>query len=106
MSAKVWIVDDDSSIRFVLERALTQEGFDCKTFEDGESVLKAINKEIPEVIISDIRMPGIDGLEMLQETHKIKPEIPVIITTAHSDLSSAVNSDKDRKSTRLNSSHQ
>src|SRR5574344_1236478 len=95
MSAKVWIVDDDSSIRFVLERALTQEGFDCKTFEDGESVLKAINKEIPEVIISDIRMPGIDGLEMLQEIHKIKPEIPVIITTAHSDLSSAVNSYKN-----------
>src|SRR5574344_100207 len=95
MSAKAWIVDDDSSIRFVLERAFAQEGFDCKTFEDGESVLKAINKEIPEVIISDIRMPGIAGLEMLQEIHKIKPEIPVIITTAHSDLSSAVNSYKN-----------
>lgn len=92
MSTKVWIVDDDSSIRFVLERALTQEGFECRTFEDGESLFLAIKNEAPEVIISDIRMPGIDGLEVLKEIHKFDPDIPVIITTAHSDLTSAVNS--------------
>ena len=92
MSQNIWIVDDDSSIRFVLEKALTQEGFAPKCFEDGESVLKAIKNDKPEVIISDIRMPGINGLDMLKEIHKIYPEIPVIITTAHSDLTSAVNS--------------
>ncbi len=92
MSTRVWIVDDDSSIRFVLERALSQEGFACQTFEDGESVLQEIEHDAPEVIISDIKMPGIDGLAMLKQIHKIHPEIPVIITTAHSDLTSAVNS--------------
>lgn len=89
MSTKVWIVDDDSSIRFVLERALTQEGFECRTFEDGESLLLAIKNEAPEVIISDIRMPGIDGLEVLKEIHKFDPDIPVIITTAHSGYCTA-----------------
>ena len=92
MTGIVWIVDDDSSIRFVLDRALSAEGWTCRTFSDGESVLKAIEEEEPEAIISDIRMPGIDGLEMLQEIHKRHHDVPVIITTAHSDLSSAVNS--------------
>ena len=94
MSAKVWIVDDDSSIRFVLDKALSQEGYITRTFKDGESLLAALNKDMPEIIISDIRMPGIDGLTMLQEVHKLNPSIPVIITTAHSDLTSAVNSYK------------
>ena len=94
MSAKVWIVDDDSSIRFVLDKALSQEGYITRTFKDGESLLSALNKDMPEIIISDIRMPGIDGLTMLQEVHKLNPSIPVIITTAHSDLTSAVNSYK------------
>lgn len=92
---KVWIVDDDSSIRFVLERSLSQEGYDCVSFSDGESLLDSLNDCIPDIIISDIRMPGIDGLEMLKEVHKVEPNIPVIITTAHSDLSSAVNSYKN-----------
>lgn len=94
MSAKVWIVDDDSSIRFVLDKALSQEGYETRTFEDGESVLLALHKDMPDIIISDIRMPGIDGLQVLQEVHKINSNIPVIITTAHSDLTSAVNSYK------------
>lgn len=92
---KVWIVDDDSSIRFVLERSLSQEGYECISFSDGESLLDSLNDSIPDIIISDIRMPGIDGLEMLKEVHKVEPNIPVIITTAHSDLSSAVNSYKN-----------
>ena len=92
MSHSIWIVDDDSAIRFVLERALCQEGFNTRSFENGEDVLESIKKDKPEVIISDIRMPGINGLDMLKEIHKVYPEIPVIITTAHSDLTSAVNS--------------
>ncbi len=92
MSTNVWIVDDDSSIRFVLDKALAQEGFRTQTFEDAESVLEAIKTNAPEIIISDIRMPGIDGLQMLKIIHKTHPNIPIIITTAHSDLNSAVSS--------------
>ena len=91
MAATVWIVDDDSSIRWVLERALTSEGFGCRTFEDGESLLASLNSDFPEVILSDIRMPGIDGLSLLQLIQEKQPEVPVIIMTAHSDLDSAVN---------------
>jgi two-component system nitrogen regulation response regulator GlnG len=91
MAAKVWIVDDDSSIRWVLERALSAEGFECLSFEDGESLLAALNREAPEVILSDIRMPGIDGLSLLHLIQEQQPDLPVIIMTAHSDLDSAVN---------------
>ncbi|MGN1392863.1 MAG: nitrogen regulation protein NR(I) [Succinivibrionaceae bacterium] len=94
MKTKVWIVDDDSSIRFVLEKALSHEGFLCTSFSEAESLLDSIKISIPDIIISDIRMPGMDGLEMLKEVHKIDANIPVIITTAHSDLTSAVNSYK------------
>jgi two-component system, NtrC family, nitrogen regulation response regulator GlnG len=91
MAAKVWIVDDDSSIRWVLERALSTEGFECRTFEDGESLLASLDLDFPEVILSDIRMPGIDGLSLLQLIQEKQPDVPVIIMTAHSDLDSAVN---------------
>ncbi|GAB3214770.1 nitrogen regulation protein NR(I) [Pseudaeromonas pectinilytica] len=91
MAAKVWIVDDDSSIRWVLERALSTEGFECRTFEDGESLLATLDLDFPEVILSDIRMPGIDGLSLLQLIQEKQPDVPVIIMTAHSDLDSAVN---------------
>ena len=75
-----WIVDDDSSIRWVLERALTGAGLSCTTFESGNEVLDALTTKTPDVLLSDIRMPGMDGLAML----------PVIIMTAHSDLDAAV----------------
>ena len=91
MAAKVWIVDDDSSIRWVLERALSTEGFECRTFEDGESLLATLDLDFPEDILSDIRMPGIDGLSLLQLIQEKQPDVPVIIMTAHSDLDSAVN---------------
>ena len=88
--AKVWIVDDDSSIRWVLERTLNQAGIDNETFNDGDQLLQRITVESPDVIISDIRMPGTDGLELLSRISKSHPNLPVIITTAHSDLDSAV----------------
>ncbi|MBJ7551429.1 nitrogen regulation protein NR(I) [Marinomonas ostreistagni] len=86
----VWIVDDDRSIRWVLEKTLEQEGIQCRLFESAEALASMIGKEQPTVIISDIRMPGMDGLELLGQLQKDHPYIPVIIMTAHSDLESAV----------------
>ncbi len=91
MSVKVWIVDDDNSIRWVLNKALTGAHYECTEFDNGESVLEYLENKLPDIVISDIRMPGIDGLELLTQIHKKDPDIPVIIMTAHSDLSSAVN---------------
>lgn len=86
----VWIVDDDRSIRWVLEKALQKADIPCKTFSEAESVLQAIKKEQPALILSDIHMPGKSGLEMLAEIKKSYPKLPIIIMTAYSDLDSAV----------------
>ena len=87
---KVWIVDDDSSIRWVLARALRADGFDVRDFEDAESAIKALDKELPEVLMTDIRMPGISGLELAKHVHKKHTNIPVIVMTAHTDLDIAL----------------
>ncbi|MEQ2025809.1 nitrogen regulation protein NR(I) [Xenorhabdus szentirmaii] len=87
---KVWIVDDDSSIRWVLERALCGVGIECTSFEDADAVLAALRQGSPEVILSDIRMPGVDGLSLLNQIKQSHPHLPVIIMTAHSDLDAAV----------------
>lgn len=86
----VWIVDDDRSIRWVLEKALQKADIPCKTFSEAESVLQAIKKEQPALILSDIHMPGKSGLEMLAEIKKSYPKLPIIIMTDYSDLDSAV----------------
>ena len=86
----VWIVDDDRSIRWVFEKALQKADIPCKTFSEAESVLQAIKKEQPALILSDIYMPGKSGLEMLSEIKKSYPKLPIIIMTAYSDLDSAV----------------
>lgn len=86
----IWIVDDDQSIRWVLERALKQTNLNTRSFTNGAQVLKALAKEQPDVIITDIRMPEIDGLALMQKLDQQHPDIPVIIMTAHSDLDSAV----------------
>lgn len=86
----VWIVDDDRSIRWVLEKALQKADIPCKTFSEAESVLQALKKEQPALILSDIHMPGKSGLEMLSEIKKIYPKLLIIIMTAYSDLDSAV----------------
>lgn len=86
----VWIVDDDRSIRWVLEKALQKADIPCKTFSEAESVLQAIKKEQPALILSDIHMPSKSGLEMLAEIKKSYPKLPIIIMTAYSDLDSAV----------------
>jgi len=89
-SENVWIVDDDRSIRWVLEKALQQEGIATQSFDSADGVLARLARQQPDVIISDIRMPGASGLEMLAQIRKQYPRLPVIIMTAHSDLDSAV----------------
>jgi len=86
-----WIVDDDHAIRWVLERTLKAENIEYASFPDAECLWQQLLIEQPEIIISDVRMPGIDGLELMQNIHQRYPLIPIIIMTAHSDLDSAVN---------------
>ena len=88
---QVWIVDDDSSIRWVLEKAFSKENISTASFENANNLLTALDHQQPEVIISDVRMPNIDGMSLLDTLSKDHPNIPVIIITAHSDLDSAVN---------------
>jgi len=87
---QVWIIDDDRSIRWVLEKSLQQAGIETSSFDSGDKALTQMRTQTPEAVICDIRMPGIDGLELLKTLHKDNPNIPVIIMTAHSDLDSAV----------------
>ncbi len=87
---QVWIVDDDSSIRWILEKAFANANISTASFESAENLFIALNHGAPEVIISDIRMPNIDGMTLLSTINKEHPNIPVIIITAHSDLDSAV----------------
>jgi two-component system, NtrC family, nitrogen regulation response regulator GlnG len=86
----VWIVDDDRSIRWVLEKALAREGIPFRTFATAYEVLQALATSEPQVLVSDIRMPGESGLELLNKVKERYPQIPVIIMTAYSDLDSAV----------------
>jgi len=86
----IWIVDDDRSIRWVVERALTNASYACETFESADLMFEALRTDAPAVVVSDIRMPGTDGIELLGHLRESHPQIPVIITTAHSDLDSAV----------------
>lgn len=89
-SETVWIVDDDRSIRWVLEKALQQGGLTTQSFDSADSLLGRLSRQQPDVIISDIRMPGTSGLEMLAQIRRQHPRLPVIVMTAHSDLDSAV----------------
>jgi two-component system nitrogen regulation response regulator GlnG len=86
----VWLVDDDASIRWVLERALRQGGMAPTAFDHADSALAALRRDRPDVLITDIRMPGRSGLELLTQIRASQPELPVIVMTAHSDLDSAV----------------
>jgi len=86
----VWLVDDDASIRWVLERALRQGGMAPTAFDHADTALAALRRDRPDVLITDIRMPGRSGLELLTEIRDSQPELPVIVMTAHSDLDSAV----------------
>jgi len=86
----VWVVDDDRSIRWVLEKALAREGIAHQTFSSAYEVLQALAVSEPQVLVSDIRMPGESGLVLLNKVKERYPQIPIIIMTAYSDLDSAV----------------
>ena len=88
----VWIIDDDKSIRWVLEKALAQTDINVRVFEQAEPVVDLLRREQPDAIITDVRMPGMDGLTLLEQIQTINADLPVIIMTAHSDLESAVSS--------------
>jgi len=86
----VWIVDDDSSIRWVLEKALQEDGIQTRSFDRADALLEAFAVQQPEVLITDIRMPGMDGIEMMRHLGLEESGLPVIVMTAHADLDSAV----------------
>jgi two-component system, NtrC family, nitrogen regulation response regulator GlnG len=86
----VWVVDDDESIRWVLEKSLSRAGLAVQSFPGAAELLDAFSAGAPDVLITDIRMPGVSGLELLERLHNTQPSLPVIITTAHSDLDAAV----------------
>ena len=88
----VWVVDDDDSIRWVLNRAFEKAGFTTRDFADGELLLDALKTTQPNVIVSDIRMPGTDGLDVLTEVNTRYENLPIVIMTAHSDLETTVTS--------------
>ncbi|HHC74638.1 MAG TPA: response regulator, partial [Thiothrix sp.] len=90
----IWIVDDDPSIRWVLEKALSKAHIPTRVFESGRQVLHALRNERPKVLFSDIRMPQMDGLSLLDNIQQNYPHLPVIIMTAHSDLDSTVSAFK------------
>jgi two-component system nitrogen regulation response regulator GlnG len=89
-SLNVWLVDDDASIRWVLERALKQSGMLTTTFDEARGVLDALRSSAPDVLITDVRMPGESGIDLLRAIQTSRPDLPVIVMTAHSDLDSAV----------------
>ena len=86
----IWVIDDDRSIRWVFEKALAREGIPYKTFAAAHEALDALKQGAPQVLVSDIRMPGASGLELLQSVRQSHPGLPIIIMTAYSDLESAV----------------
>src|SRR3569832_542364 len=89
-SNRIFVIDDDRSIRWVLEKALKQAQMDVVSFDSAAGVLEALNRAPPDAFIIDVRMPGMDGLALLDAIRDRHPDLPVIIMTAHSDLESAV----------------
>ncbi len=85
-----WVVDDDESVRWVLEQALTQANIGVSCYGSASDFLDALATNTPDVVVTDVRMPGMSGLELMERIHDVKPELPVIVITAHSDLDSAV----------------
>ncbi|MDP3188503.1 nitrogen regulation protein NR(I), partial [Limnobacter sp.] len=86
----IWVVDDDHSIRWVLQKAISREGIPCEIFSSAAEVLERLETDVPQVLVSDIRMPGQSGLDLLSKVRELQPDLPVIIMTAYSDLDSAV----------------
>ena len=89
---KIWVADDDDAIRMVLEESLKSAGFDVDIFKDADSLITALNKSQPDLIITDIKMPGTHGYDLLKHVNDNFEEIPVIVMTAFTDMQAAVDS--------------
>ena len=94
MKSNVWVIDDDQSIRWVLERALKKADLNVTLFDSATNAIDALKTDAPQVIITDIRMPGMDGFQFLEKVQIQHPRLPVIVMTAHSDLDNAVHAYK------------
>ena len=94
MNNDIWVIDDDRSIRWVLERALNKANLNVELFDSATNAMKALETNTPQVIITDVRMPGMDGFQFLEKIQTQHPELPVIVMTAHSDLDNAVHAYK------------
>jgi two-component system, NtrC family, nitrogen regulation response regulator GlnG len=91
MRSRVWVVDDDRSIRWVLERAMSQAGIPITAFASADHAMHHLHDERPVAVLTDVRMPGMDGMDFIDRIHAAYPDLPVIVMTAHSDLDSAIN---------------
>ena len=92
-SSCIWVIDDDQSIRWVLEKALKKASYQVKSFDSASVALTRLKRQEaakPDTIISDVRMPGIDGFEFMKQVHNFDPDLPIIIMTAYSDLDTTV----------------
>ena len=87
---KVWIADDDDAIRMILDEHLKSEGLDVSSFSDGELLLNELDKDVPDLVISDIKMPGVNGYDLLKHLNNNFEDVPVIIMTAFTDMQAAV----------------
>ena len=87
---KVWVIDDDKSIRWVLDKALKKAAINSRSFSSAKLLLEALKKDQPDALLTDIRMPDMDGLQLLEKVQQAYPKLPIIVMTAHSDLESAV----------------
>ena len=101
MDKYIWVVDDDESIRWVLEKGLQDSGMDVQTFDSANKVIKKLETENPKLILTDIRMPGPSGIDLLDKVKELRPEIPVIIMTC---LLYTSPSPRDKRQSRMPSS--
>ena len=86
----VWVVDDDASVRWVLEKALQGEGITTRSFDSAQALLDAFDETYPDILMTDVRMPGMDGFELMQTLENGGHVLPIIVMTAHADLDIAV----------------
>ena len=92
MTENVWVIDDDQSIRWVLDRALSKAGIPISAFNTADQAMHHLHIENPLAILTDIRMQGMSGLDFLEEVKESHPNVPIIVMTAHSDLDTTVSS--------------
>src|SRR5579859_2679289 len=89
-TAEIWVVDDDPALRWVMDKALAEAGHAVRLFASSEEAQQALSTAAPAMLVTDVRLPGESGLDLLKVLRKEHPKLPVIVVTAHADLESAV----------------